>query len=1817
MEEREGVSAEGEKEKEKKKKEAKKSTGREVVEQILKKSLTEISQDDIVKLDKNADFIKSDPALKSRYYEIVRRLLGQEDKNWVRRVLSAIGKAENLQPLLLDDIKGKVSKVIERQESKEDIDRINRILENPLHFTLAGVRFLEQEKIFELLDDKQKVRFCDLIVYHIESAKSAGRFSELIPPRILIEVKSSSKLWSVLPWNLKADIDKKVEEERNMVLKIIKDKGPEQWNKAEVSRICALYRQFQAGGFSGTERISQGLAKWVGNIFVKLRAERTDRPKIQEISSTHKLLILEIRKLFEDSKFALRGEVVSEFGKLAGEVAESLIGGDNDPSLLLMWDLIEDMPESDLPSGFDKAKLNELVEYGNASQFLFTIEKRGEGVLSRMEFEALEEVYSAIWKPPKFYKDNFERGLRRKPLDEEWTKAQKELRRLEIHIEDDEACKEAARTVWRSNETSLEAFETADDRKQDCFKDLEDLFASNIEELQKEEAFSDLQSKLDEYRALEGKDETQMKYITEFISGLTTKELAKRFEGKDPLEQSKWEKRAQEMVGDLIKKKEEHEKAEKAWKAEKEKVKEAWDKYNRIDELRKKVKKNSVQYDAEALEEKLVYGMLEYFDGTKQQEVAEEVRKKYFEGLESRVQSHKLYADDLDILWQEGEVGRREDEWASGEVDKEESPYAEVSEDREKDWLEEIREGAKGKLAISFRKSFEEVLFGKGGADVGLIEKIQFPSNDPEEMLQVVQKHLGFIPLLDEFKKLLNWDELVTNPQIKHEIIKATLHHFRDRIFEAIGERLPKDMKEAEKTKFWNEVRRHFAVRTPFHNQNIREKYQSYDQQQADMEEILELGREKYDEVMKDVTDEEKKSEVEDSFRVWTNDIEGFDTLVNNLNLQTTKEQEKIKGILNALGTRQANLVEELKKGKKDNALAFFDALKAGAKEIDSIIGDIERACRDLGFSEESIDKFIEQFFQKKVRDEILGDIDRSIETLRDLHKNGTLDGTENVWKDLESHFSTLRSHLDFDNQGSELRKASVAQHEDFKKQPDNINALKSLGFFDENGEDKAAEEFDKLRRKYNQKFAEYDRNVKDITRKISSDIKKLDDDKFMEKYNGSKEYMLGLLDQYEQGRVSFEKVWEDFGKPDFFQNWIDEYHGRDPEIEKIIDPAEKADRIARSRVKAIDKFSDWEEIKNSVEEMGKYSKDYKEWLDSYSEFTRKSKKLNIKVQWFSLRSIYGMGKVILEGIEKRRKRREDRAVGNIGIMVFGKTTAMGKEFMRIAQSSEKERIEEWKTAYGNEEGWAIRKHLYESNDPDEVRACMDLLLDKGFLMWDDPKLWKVFNKLQSNVEFRIPKDKELSDKDFKEKMRIACRAIWPLSGDVFREWEGGFESGMKKAQEAHTKEFSDLETTGGREQVLATMLQKWKRGKTEGVDPSRFEAFIRQAFEQGKMNGQPDPRWYYLIMGLSVENPSGQTILSRNILARFQDLISRIPQVEFLIDKDAYKKDGEIVPEGTQGAKVRPWNNSDFKAWNRMLGGDTGTDFNIKRPGAEIGDRTTEFFYQVITPTESALGRAGRTEAAAKGNADHDDGAMFSAAWDFETVNRQLVLEMNQSVKFTDDFWRNVLRGYDLYFRQRYDYINKKDKVWKDNPKWLEQKDKLLLELGDRLKASFAVTQSLAGNYWKTGKSTTFFDQGKWEKESGMSPSAEKSKAKINDFMGRMLEDAEEMEHSYLFKMRTNRDAISDGEGKKITEKTALLFEKNNVFRNTERIERVLGNYVKETGGVMCSQMDILSNDSMNKIGLRAATTDAFDFRSMAGEVANEEEGGEVEMAA
>ena len=166
-------------------------------------------------------------------------------------------------------------------------------------------------------------------------------------------------------------------------------------------------------------------------------------------------------------------------------------------------------------------------------------------------------------------------------------------------------------------------------------------------------------------------------------------------------------------------------------------------------------------------------------------------------------------------------------------------------------------------------------------------------------------------------------------------------------------------------------------------------------------------------------------------------------------------------------------------------------------------------------------------------------------------------------------------------------------------------------------------------------------------------------------------------------------------------------------------------------------------------------------------------------------------------------------------------------------------------------------------------------------------------------------------------------------------------------------------------------------------------------------------------------------------------------------------------------------------------------------------------------------------------------------------------------------------------YMQQMHDYLQK----WDSNPEWAGQefwrkeKERILIEVGERLEVGFTATQALAGNYLKHDR-PTIFGSDEWEKgDTPYSFSLKTSRNHVNDFMKFLFNESgdpnltkyKEMLEFNGYEYGKTADALKEEQKKpgKFKEMNQLcenfLTEQTGgrYFQNTDLVEKALNQYI------------------------------------------------------
>jgi len=305
------------------------------------------------------------------------------------------------------------------------------------------------------------------------------------------------------------------------------------------------------------------------------------------------------------------------------------------------------------------------------------------------------------------------------------------------------------------------------------------------------------------------------------------------------------------------------------------------------------------------------------------------------------------------------------------------------------------------------------------------------------------------------------------------------------------------------------------------------------------------------------------------------------------------------------------------------------------------------------------------------------------------------------------------------------------------------------------------------------------------------------------------------------------------------------------------------------------------------------------------------------------------------------------------------------------------------------------------------------------------------------------------------------------------------------------------------------------------------------------------------------------------------------MPYFDFFIDKNSWKKDGRIVPEGTSEARQGIWRYEDYIAWGEMMGDGGGNFFSTSNSSLEKS--IEKFFYDIVDMSDAARGRVTRMGRGTNTNADHDDGETFFTGLEEEQVLQLLSSRSEGTQQVTHDFWRAYLGGFDRFMKNRKRFISENDQLYgKDDPNWQKMRKKVLRDVGVKLKTGSLVIQVLSGNKDSPNQTPLIFNEKSWQKDFGDTTikRAQDSKDEINGMLFNLIDNVDgNQEYKDILRTnsyKTTTDIRTLREDKSWTKdlngKMSEFFsdEKGGIyFSDTEAIWGVLENYGDSNSGL------------------------------------------------
>lgn len=1703
----------------------------------------------------------------------------------------------------------------EESESNEK-DNIEEILKNPLNCSLKHIRVLEEKIDLIKSDEKLKVKFNDLVAFHLTIAQ---RDYSSVPSRMAAAFLDSEKLRPYINSKIKKGLELCLETKKNSVYELVTKERPENWTDEETVKICSAYKYLQSTSVSvkGVDKqffgtIKDSLISRTIPLLYRYQYEidgdqipsgeqKTKAEKVGKLSISEKMVLLEVGRIFPDTASWGVTWNFKNWGELAKNVAQQILGGEKNekenPNYLLAWEILDDIVYADQKDFTgdqkkifkelqNKPALEKLVKRGRVAEFML-FAKQQKTFLS-IHLNVLEQMAHKDFEflPPGRNIEDF----------------------IEALQEEDDKIKESQKEIETKKKELKEARES-------FHKYLTEKYGDTDEKVKKLKA---TQNKLEEAKKelLDAeKSKTNKNVLDEKRQAV--RKADEEFKSAD---QSLWAK-VDELVND----------------EEKNKLSV---KKNDDDEEGKKIKKGPLAEKKETitrLETELGVLEKEKFKRLEKnrkyqdlfpifkdpQKFIEETRDKYWNkdkkgSLIDRFNKANLYASDVEVLFSDFEGNISEETQLKKEtlgienkletaglnnkfeqlrafrnkfkaVLKERLQSAEtrigalnvigLEEDKYLPWLKiTLEEFSRGKLQLGLEEegiNLVRNIFGETQNVQQIFDGMLWHFRD--DIVETVKTGLeqAGSSISDPNKKeayernvehfLAHWDRLhkkIEDPETitSHESFfereeKREKSHIKileeenqttQAYAQSICSRSLKDVLADVDTKKINDFEKIRLYRELLDWQNLTDHSQRIEKRNEVHSKVLDIVADLSDERVffegdSSVTDIDKKRELlahklterilVERVSFWRkehllngktlpediNSKEMFipgTNILKKISLETWKEKEELQNEFDSinreigeiktgfkhLSQESATQSEARKKELAQRLQSFLTQWPSTHAKIQSKVGDLKFICEQVFIKEfgHNPHKLQEKLQAAKVffaaPEKLLSQIDQHFGEFTKFaqRENYFVSGDESLFHHIPKCFVSFVGLLDVSD-GFWIKEVEQRIADgDTKAVNKGIGISKNLGLPDDTTADKAEfrERVESARTGFIDHYVNYQNTFRSVKLLIEKDLSSLDEDKFYAKYQATKDRIRDVLQSHEDQIKGYDGLWKQFDGPDFVPNWLHKYNQGGEDYKEAMVQLSHWESMGKSAQKA----------RELADHLSGWLKDYKDKHKNQGFFARLQNRDRTE---FSLYDIFATVKKAVEANDVNWKRKSDRAVSALGVHFFGTNNYFGKEFWRLGEESEAQRIKEFQSRYHDRPSWEIKDAIARSRDADEVRACINLLSEKGALHWDDPLLWKAFNKLQNAVHFDAQNDMDLSTYEIHKKVKAAASAIW--SQQVFDEWDRNLDDQAKKAEGGYAREFESLENDPtARTEILSGMLQRWARGETDDIDPARYAMFIRESFRLGKMNGQPDQRFYFIVQGITLRNPkTGQTILSRDFLQRMGgEFLARFPHVDFFADKTSPKLNGRIVPEDIPGAEERAWNHQDYEAWAQFLGDSDGS-FNPTEGSGK--SNTIKFFYFYVHMSPFARDRVQRMQRFSEQEGDHDDSWVNFVEWMPRQVRYHLNRRSEGTEKSSPDWWRTFLSCFPYYMKAMNEYIEMNDGQWGTDPAWQIEKERLLMEVGNRLKVAIEATQALLGNYVNYGDKSrvTFFDEDEWNKPgTNYSPALSDSLGHIKDFM-------------------------------------------------------------------------------------------------------------------
>lgn len=330
-------------------------------------------------------------------------------------------------------------------------------------------------------------------------------------------------------------------------------------------------------------------------------------------------------------------------------------------------------------------------------------------------------------------------------------------------------------------------------------------------------------------------------------------------------------------------------------------------------------------------------------------------------------------------------------------------------------------------------------------------------------------------------------------------------------------------------------------------------------------------------------------------------------------------------------------------------------------------------------------------------------------------------------------------------------------------------------------------------------------------------------------------------------------------------------------------------------------------------------------------------------MHFLSVEDVFQLGKSIWDYWKRMWERKSKRRYSTFGANM----PWIGPDMLRIKEETEHHEVNMYKEVMQHMGIIEVRSILNGSSNPDQIKAAIETLVDKGQMRWDDVRVWQAVNRI-SKSEHQIPipqmdpKTNTINpyaivkiDPITKQRLTgmdmlySALDKIWgDNQGNTWRKKnDDAFMSEAKKHENKCDSLENDPYGNGGLPGRLAYMLEN--HNNKEWADPQEYESIIRFAIDRGKMS--IEEKIYYFIQGLATR------LLSMERIGSFDgEFLNRMPWLDYFTDgtnkKFLQDKVGQYtLPQIQQLAKYL----EDDDAWK-------------KKPNVP-GPRVKEFYWKHV----------------------------------------------------------------------------------------------------------------------------------------------------------------------------------------------------------------------------------------------------------------------------